>query len=155
MPYHERESDGLNIKQLINETGGDPSPGLQSSIIRNIVKALWNLKRLIDVLSSSGGQTVNKQTGTAYTLAESDAENIVEMNNAAPNVVTVPLGWTGACDIVQTGAGVTTLRGAVGVTINGNTEAGGNESDVVCQGQYKGLSMYESDTNEIVALGGV
>lgn len=103
---------------------------------------------------------LNTQTGTTYTLVLGDASKIVEMNNAAANTLTIPLNAAVAfptgtvLDVVQIGAGLTTIRGASGVTINGTAEAGGNESDVASQGQWKGLSLYKRGTDEWVVIGG-
>jgi hypothetical protein len=67
---------------------------------------------------------INAQVGTTYTLLLADMYRTVEMNNAAANTLTVPLNATAAfpigttIDIVQTGAGKTTLAAAGGVTLN-------------------------------------
>ena len=67
--------------------------------------------------------TINEQTGTAYTLASGDAGKLIKMTNAAANTVTVPpsssvnyaIGTT--INVVQYGAGQTTLTAGSGVTI--------------------------------------
>lgn len=67
--------------------------------------------------------TINAQTDS-YTLVLSDAGKQVEMNKATGNTLTVPLNSSVAFPIgttilvVQTGAGQTTIAGAVGVTVN-------------------------------------
>ena len=56
--------------------------------------------------------TINAQTGTSYTLAASDANNVVTMNNSAANTVTIPTGVLPvgcAVVIIQMGAGQTTV----------------------------------------------
>ena len=56
--------------------------------------------------------TINAQTGTAYTLAASDANNVVTMNNSSANTVTIPTGVLPvgcAVVIIQMGAGQTTV----------------------------------------------
>jgi len=69
----------------------------------------------------AGLKLVNAQTGTAYTLALTDAGKEVTMNNASANTLTVPTNATIAfplqtqIDVVQVGAGVTTVGGA-GIT---------------------------------------
>lgn len=63
------------------------------------------------------------QTGTNYTLTTADARKIIEMNNAAANTVTVPANATAAfpvgtvIDVMQIGAGATTIAPAAGVTL--------------------------------------
>lgn len=66
----------------------------------------------------------NSQTGTTYTLALSDLGALVELGNASPITLTVPLESSVAfavgdrIDILQTGAGQVTIAGAGGVTLN-------------------------------------
>lgn len=68
--------------------------------------------------------TINKQTGTTYTLALTDAFNMVTCSNAAAVTLTVPLNAVIAftegdrIDLVGRGAGLLTVTGATGVTIN-------------------------------------
>ena len=67
--------------------------------------------------------TINEQTGTAYTLVAADAGKLIKMTNAAANTLTVPpsssvnfdIGTT--INVVQYGAGQTTLTAGAGVTI--------------------------------------
>lgn len=64
---------------------------------------------------------VNSVTGASYTLASSDQDKIVSVNNASGTTVTVPSGTFTAGNIVnlfQIGAGVVTVTGATGVTVN-------------------------------------
>ena len=75
-------------------------------------------------------RTVNAQTGTAYTLVIGDAGNVVTMDNAAANTLTIPTNASVAfalgtqIDIVQIGAGATTVDGDTGVTVNGISGGG-------------------------------
>tara|TARA_B100000405_G_scaffold288748_1_gene237675 strand:- start:349 stop:828 length:480 start_codon:yes stop_codon:yes gene_type:complete len=67
--------------------------------------------------------TINEQTGTAYTLTAGDSGKLIKMTNASANNVTVPpsssvnydIGTT--INVVQYGAGQTTLTPGAGVTI--------------------------------------
>ena len=67
-------------------------------------------------------KSFNRQT-SSYTLALSDADKLVEMNVATANNLTIPLNSTVAyavgtqIDIVQYGAGQTSIVATVGVTI--------------------------------------
>lgn len=96
--------------------------------------------------------TINTQTGASYTLALTDTDGIVEMNNAGANTLTVPLNATVAFNIgdkisvVQAGAGVTTIAGAVGVTIR-NVGA-------ISGGQWKSALLYKRGTDEWVQING-
>jgi hypothetical protein len=66
---------------------------------------------------------INAQTAS-YTLVLSDASKLVEISNASANTLTVPLNSSVAypvgtqINILQTGAGQTTIAGTSGVTVN-------------------------------------
>lgn len=82
--------------------------------------------------AASGGNppAINPQTGTSYSLAltdappESSSQGIVTMNNAAANTLTVTKSATAAWlpgtifQIIQLGAGVTSVTPDAGVTLN-------------------------------------
>ena len=67
----------------------------------------------------------NPQTGTAYTLALTDEFDLVSMDNAAENVLTIPTNATVAFFIGtqilvgRKGLGATQIKGDVEVTVNG------------------------------------
>jgi len=92
-------------------------------------------------------RTINSQVGTTYTLALSDAGNIIDFNNASPVTVTIPLNATVAfpsgtqIDVMQAGAGKVTFSAAGGVTIQ---SAGGNKS---LGGQYAAASLVKIATD--------
>lgn len=71
-----------------------------------------------------GHIATNAQTGTTYTLVAADDGKVVEILNASPITLTVPLNssvpYTVGTQIVvlQTGAGQITVAGAGGVTVN-------------------------------------
>jgi hypothetical protein len=71
-----------------------------------------------------GHIATNAQTGTTYTLVAADDGKAVEILNASPITLTVPLNssvpYTVGTQIVvlQTGAGQITVAGAGGVTVN-------------------------------------
>jgi len=115
-----------------------------------ISDALDTLDAAILSASDVAAGTDNNQTGTAYTLVLTDADNKpIWMNNAAANTVTIPTNASVAFDIgtkiniMMEGAGVTTIEGDTGVTVNG-TSAG----SVVINNQYQGatISKRASDT---------
>lgn len=64
--------------------------------------------------------TINAQTGTAYTLQASDNGKVVELSNAAAVTLTVPnslpVGFN--CILSQTGAGLVTVAAGAGATVN-------------------------------------
>lgn len=96
---------------------------------------------------------VNAQTGTSYTLALTDDHKVVTMDNASANTLTIPTNAsvpfpTGAkIDIIMKGAGVTTVEGDTGVTVNGVSAGSGDLS------QYGACSVIKTATNTWIAVG--
>ena len=94
----------------------------------------------------------NAQTGTAYTLALSDAGKLVELSNAAAITLTVPTNGTIAfptgtqIDILQTGAGQVTVGGA-GVTLQSES------SKLKLKAQYAAATLIKRDTDTWVLVG--
>jgi hypothetical protein len=98
-------------------------------------------------------RTSTEIAGTSYTLQLSDNNSVIEMNNASANTITIPLNSSVAfpigsnIDIVQTGAGQTTITPAEGVTIRSSN------SETKLTGQYSGATIYKRGTNEWVLFG--
>jgi len=88
--------------------------------------------------------TQNAQTGTTYTFVAADFTKLVTLSNASPVAVTLPLessvAWpTGTqLRLLNQGAGLVTVAGAVGVTINGTP---------LTLGQYKAAVITKTGTN--------
>ena len=95
---------------------------------------------------------INSQTGTSYTLAITDQTDIVEMNNASPNTLTIPLNSSvnlpvgTTVTIIQTGTGQTTIAGAGGVTVNGTP-------GLKLRAQWSSATLVERAENTWVAIG--
>lgn len=78
--------------------------------------------------STAGGFPLSKQrnfisasTGTTYTLALADADNVVTSNNTSSVTITIPPSVFAAGDritVIQKGAGQVTFAQGSGVTIN-------------------------------------
>lgn len=89
----------------------------------------------------------NAQTGTSYTLVLADAWKRVEMGNASSNTLTVPLNSSVAfpvgtqIDVIQTGAGTTTIAATGGVTINSRGGLLGSA------GQWAGMTLVKRATD--------
>lgn len=98
---------------------------------------------------------VNPQTGTAYTLVLADNGKTITRSNAAANTVTIPANATLALpinftvNVWQIGAGVTTVVGASGVTVNG--VSGGS---VAVSGAHQILALMKTGTNSWSVAGG-
>lgn len=96
--------------------------------------------------------TINLQT-SSYVLSQTDAGKVIEMNVASANNLTVPPSGTvnfpigTSIDIVQYGAGQTTVVAGSGVTIR---STGGK---LKLSGQYSGATLYKRGTDEWVCFG--
>jgi hypothetical protein len=96
----------------------------------------------------------NRQTAS-YTLVLSDADKLVEINNASANNLTIPLFSSVAFAtgtqilLAQYGAGQTTIVATSGVTIRSN---GGK---LKLNAQYSGATLIKIDTNEWYLFGDI
>tara|TARA_B100000586_G_C19974637_1_gene369299 strand:+ start:129 stop:608 length:480 start_codon:yes stop_codon:yes gene_type:complete len=112
----------------------------------------WNSQAYAE-LAGTDKFTINEQTGTAYTLVGADAGKLIKMDNAAANTLTVPPNSSVAFDIgvtiniVQYGAGTTTLTQGVGVTIYSY----GGALDIT--GQYGQAVLTKCDTDLWILAG--
>jgi hypothetical protein len=99
---------------------------------------------------------VNAQTGTTYTLALADNGRVVTADNADPVEITVPLNSSvafpvgAAINVIWKGAGVVTVSGASGVTVN-DADAGSVEISAI----YQGVALLKVATNEWIASGAI
>ena len=116
--------------RTVTLAGGQASPVVVPTDTRWIATlrydagvALWMLAQRSDVGVAEPTVLRNTQAGTTYTLVATDAGKVVEMNNAAANVLTIPASTTVPfplgtyLSVCQYGAGQTTIAEAVGVTI--------------------------------------
>ena len=100
--------------------------------------------------------TINAQTGTPYTLALADRGQTVTMDNASANTVTIPTNASVAfavgsvVTVIQKGAGVTTIAGATGVTVNGVSAGSGDMS-----AQWQGVAVMKIATDEWIVSGAI
>ncbi len=104
------------------------------------------------VLAQDRKTLVNNQTND-YTLVLTDAGKVVEMEKGSGNTLTVPANATVAfptgtvIEIVQTGAGQTTIAAAGGVTI----KSAGTRLKLVQQ--YSAATLYKRATNDWLLSG--
>ena len=95
-------------------------------------------------------------TTTALTLALTNSDGIVSMDNASANVVTIPTNATVAfelgnqVDVIQMGVGVTSVTAAAGVTLNG-VVAGTTAMTL----QYGGATLVKHATDTWSVLGAI
>lgn len=96
--------------------------------------------------------TINSQSAS-YILALGDAAKIVEMDVATANTITIPPNGDVAfpigtsIDIIQYGAGQTTVTPGIGVTVYSSN------SETKLTGQYSGATIYKRGTNEWMLFG--
>ena len=97
----------------------------------------------------------NAQTGTTYTLVLTDAGKVVTMTNASANTLTIPLNSSVAfpvntrIDIIQYGAGQTSIAATGGVTIYSSG------SKLKLTGQYSAASLWKKATDTWVLMGDI
>lgn len=99
---------------------------------------------------------INAQTDTAHTLVIGDRGQTVTMDNASANTLTIPTNASVAFDtgtvvhVIQIGAGVTTITGDTGVTVNGVSAGSG-----AINNRYQGVSLLKVGTNTWIASGDI
>ena len=111
----------------------------------------------VDLQTYVATGTDNNQTGTTYTLVLADQENkTVWMSNASANVLTIPTNASVAfavgtkINVIMEAAGVTTVTGDTGVTVNG-TSAG----SAVINNQYQGATLTKRATDTWIVSGDI
>lgn len=101
----------------------------------------------------------NAQSGASYTLALTDAENAVEMSNAAANTITIPANSTVAFPvgtsilIYQAGLGITTIAPAGGVTLRAKSI--GSPTATALTGQFALATLVKRATDTWILAGDI
>ena len=99
---------------------------------------------------------INAQTDTAHTLLIGEAGHTITMSNASANVLTIPANSAVAfvigtvINIIMGGAGVTSITGDTGVTLNGTSAGTGAMTT-----QYQAVSLLKVATNTWFASGDI
>lgn len=89
----------------------------------------------------------------SYTLVLSDAGKLIEMGKATAQTLTIPLNSSVAfptgtkIDVLQTGAGETTIAGAGGVTVNSEG------SKLKINAQWQAVTLIKRSTDTWVVIG--
>lgn len=100
-----------------------------------------------------GNQAIESAQTASYTLVLSDAGKMVTMTNASANNLTVPPNSSVAfpvntrIDLIQYGAGQTTIVAGAGVTLFSSG------SKLKLSGQYSGASLWKKATDTWVVVG--
>jgi hypothetical protein len=97
-------------------------------------------------------QSINAQTGTSYTLALSDGDKLVTLDNSSAITLTVPPNSSvafpvGDCvDIAALGTGAVTVVGGSGVTVNGTP-------GLKLRARYSGATLRKLGTDTWIIFG--
>jgi hypothetical protein len=98
---------------------------------------------------------LNTQTGTTYTLAATDAGDLVTLSNASaialtvPTNATVPFAIGTQITIAQSGAGQVTVAGAVGVTVSAS------DNSTKLRVQWSAATLIKTNTNSWILIGDI
>jgi hypothetical protein len=102
------------------------------------------IAQYIDGFKADLALVQNAQTGTTYSFVAADFTKLVTLSNASPVAVELPLEatvpWSAGTTLrlLNQGAGLVTVAGAVGVTINGTP---------LTLAQYKGANLIKTGTD--------
>jgi hypothetical protein len=102
-----------------------------------------------------GNQAVANAQTASYTLVLTDAGKMITMNVGSGNTLTVPPNSSVAfptntrIDLIQFGAGQTTVTAGAGVTIYSSG------SKLKLSGQYSGASLWKQATNTWILIGDI
>lgn len=161
------KADGSGGIAWADESGGGgaaaftdltDAPGSYSGAGGKLVAVNSGATALEFVAAPSGGSTVsiNAQTGTTYTLVLADAGKLVTLSNGSAITLTVPTNASVAFPVgtvialAQLGAGLVSVAGDTGVTINGVTPG-----DEDLTGQWATASLTKLATDTWLLSGGI
>jgi hypothetical protein len=116
-----------------DSTASGPAAGLVTTRLGDNVK---NVQKVIADMESGVSTgirpAINAQTGTSYAIALTDNGDMITMNNASANTLTInPIATTAypvgsLVEVIQLGAGTTTITAGTGVGLNGVTAGSGD-----------------------------
>lgn len=98
---------------------------------------------------------LNTQTGTTYTLALTDAGQLVTLSNASPITLTVPTNASvpfavgTQITITQASSGQVTVAGAVGVTVSSS------DSYLKLRTQWSAATLIKTNTDSWILIGDI
>jgi len=150
---------GVSIKAQASQTANiqewQNNSGTAVSWVDKDGKIFSESVNIVTSLASKFPLNVATSAQTAsYTLVLGDAQDVVEMNVATANTLTIPPNDTVAFPVgtsifvVQTGAGQTTITAGAGVTVN-------SFLGLKIIGRWAGCTLIKRATNTWVAVGGL
>ncbi len=142
------------------DTFTDPSPSSPrnnpslAGVLVKVHDAIEAVQSTLGTTTAKAGfnSTQNQQTGTTYTLVLADVGKLVEMSNASPITLTIPLNSSVAfnvgdrIDLMRSGAGLVTVVGDAGVTVNSSV-------GLKLRAQYSIATLIKRATNTWVLAG--
>lgn len=133
------DTDATVLSNIINDDPLEQANGPLAGVVTTRLGAnVKNIQKVIadaeDTIAAAALASINAQTGTSYSLTLDDRNAIVTMDNASANTLTIeptsttayPAGYT--VEVIQLGAGTTTITAGAGVTLNGVTAGSGDLS---------------------------
>jgi len=152
-------SQTLTNKTLTSPTITTPTFTLSASSSTTDARISWDsTNKKIQVgngtiaLDFASSNIVTNAQTASYTLVLADKDKLVEMNVATANNLTVPLNSSVAfpvgtqINILQTGAGTTTIVATGGVTVNGTP-------GLKLRAQWSSVTLIKRGTDTWVAVG--
>lgn len=112
----------------------------------------YNSNTITNLPTTNLDLTINAQTGTTYTIALTDKNNLVTLSNASSIAVTVPTNSNAAfavgsqVNIQQIGAGQVTVAGDTGVTVN-------STPGLKLRAQWSAATLIKTATNTWTMVG--
>lgn len=156
-------ADGDDGSTILNGTVDPTTEGVDGDFyIRTDTNVFFGPKAAgtwpagVSLIGPADPITINAQTGTSYTLVLADAGKLVTLSNADPITLTVPLNSSVAFPVgtvialQQLGAGVISVEGPSGVTING-TDPG---DEALTDGQYTTTAALTQHATNVWSLTG-
>jgi hypothetical protein len=156
----------LDLGRVVGDDGAPGAPG-QDGLTPYIQNGYWYIGGVNTNVQAEGTDgldgvdgdpstpvVANPQSGTAYTLVLTDAGKIIEANNAAAITLTIPTDASVAfpvgtvITVEQAGAGIVTVVGASGVSVNA---FGGAQT----AGQYAIVQLRKKAANDWRLYGGI
>jgi hypothetical protein len=143
-----------NINIDITPKGSGRLQESGANIPKHDVQGTWTAEQ--NFKDITGRRKLVTVTGTTKTLALADEGTKQECNNASAQTITLPTNASVAFDVgteiefIQKGAGVVTIEGDTGVTVNGTS---GGSVDI--NNQYQGAVAYKTATDEWIISGDI
>ena len=156
---HNLSADDLTLTKAGTYTLFRNGVEVTEAVIRENTWAVVQMNNAGDeavVVADDTVREINAQTGTSYTLVLADLREVVTMDNASANTLTIPANSSVAfpvgtqIDVIQLGAGVTTIDAAVGVTLNGVSGGSG-----AIGARYGPATLLKTATDTWVVFGNI